>query len=70
MKTDHHGRICDTVPISERPATAEDRVFGSADSQIATLVERPRYLMLPRVASKDTETVVKALMVQAGWLPQ
>lgn len=25
QKTDDHGRICDTLPISERPATADDR---------------------------------------------
>jgi IS30 family transposase len=81
MKTDDHGRICDTVSISERPATAEDRaipghwegdlLFGSANSQIATLVEcQTRYVMLVRVASKDTETVVNALIKHAGKLPQ
>lgn len=48
--------------------TAEDRVvpghwegdllFGSGNSQIATLVERQsRYVMLAKVAGKDTETV-------------
>jgi IS30 family transposase len=81
MKTDDHGRICDTVPISERPATAEDRAIpghwegdllcGSAGSQIVTLVERQtRYLMLVRIASKDSETVVNALIKHACKLPQ
>ena len=81
MKTDDHGRICDTVPISERPATVDDRaipghwegdlLFGSANSQIATLVERrSRFVMLVKVASKDTEAVINALIRHAGKLPQ
>jgi IS30 family transposase len=81
MKTDDHGRIYDTVSISERPATVEDRaipghwegdlLFGSANSRIATLVERQtRFVMLVKVASKDTETVINALISHAGKLPQ
>jgi len=36
-------------------------MFGVRNSQIATLVERQtRYLMLVKVAAKDTETVVDA----------
>lgn len=81
MKTDDHGRICYTVPISERPATVEDRaipghwegdlLFGSSNSQIATLVERQsRFVMLVKVASKDTEAVINALIRHAGKLPQ
>ena len=37
-------------------------MFGDRSSQIATLVERhTRYVMLVKVASKDTETVINAL---------
>jgi IS30 family transposase len=81
QKTDRHGQILDTVSISERPASAEDRavpghwegdlLFGSNNSQIATLVERQtRYLMLVKVGAKDTETVVTALIKNARRLPQ
>jgi transposase, IS30 family len=81
MKTDNHGRITDTVSISERPATVEDRAVpghwegdllcGSSNSQIATLVERhTRYVMLVKVAGKDTETVTNALIKNARKLPQ
>ena len=46
-------------------------MFGSHNSQIATLVERQtRYVMLAKVASKDTETVVDALIKSARKLPQ
>jgi transposase, IS30 family len=81
QKTDNHGRITDTVSISQRPAEAEDRavpghwegdlLFGSGNTQIATLVERQsRYVMLVKVASKDTETVINALIKNARKLPQ
>lgn len=81
QKTDNHGRILDTVSISERPATAEDRAVpghwegdllcGSKSSQIATLVERQsRYVMLVRLTAKDTETVTNALIKNARKLPQ
>jgi IS30 family transposase len=80
QKTGIHGRIIDAVSISERPAAVEDRalpghwegdlLFGSKNSQIATLVERQsRYLMLTKVTSKDTETVVNALIKHAQKLP-
>jgi len=80
QKTDDHGRITDTVSISERPANVEDRavpghwegdlLFGSRNSQIATLVERQtRYVMLVKVAGKDTETVINALIKNARKLP-
>ena len=81
MKTDQHGRITDTVSISERPASAADRavpghwegdlLFGSKNSQIATLVERhTRYAMPVKVTGKDTETVINALIKNARKLPQ
>jgi len=81
QKTAEHGRITETVSIRERPAEAEDRAvpghwegdlfFGSHNSQIATLVERQtRYVMLVRVAGKDTDTVVNALIKQAHKLPR
>jgi IS30 family transposase len=81
QKTEGHGRITDTVSISERPAEAEDRavpghwegdlLFGSANSQIATLVERQtRYVMLVKTQGKDTATVINALIKNARKLPQ
>ena len=81
QKTDQHGRITDTVSISERPASVEDRavpghwegdlLFGSKNSQIATLVERhTRYAMLVKVSGKDTETVINALIKHARKLPE
>jgi IS30 family transposase len=81
QKTDNHGRITDTVSISERPATVEDRavpghwegdlLFGNSNSQIATLVERhTRYVMLVKVTGKDTQTVINALIKQSRKLPQ
>ncbi len=80
-KTDDRGRITDTVSIRERPAVVEDRavpghwegdlLFGSKNSQIATLVERhTRYVMLAKVDSKDSETVINALIKHAHKLPQ
>lgn len=81
QKTDNHGRIIDAVSISERAATAEDRAVpghwegdllcGSRNSQIATLVERQsRYVMLVKIARKDTQTVTNALIKNARKLPQ
>ena len=81
QKTDNHGRITDTVSIRERPAEVEDRAVpghwegdllsGSNNSQIATLVERhTRLVMLVRVPSKDTKTVINALIKQAHKLPR
>ena len=47
-----------------------DLLTGSNNSYIATLVERhTRYVMLAKVANKDTETVISALIKQAKKLP-
>jgi IS30 family transposase len=81
QKTDDHGRITNTVSISERPAAVADRavpghwegdlLFGSHNSQIATLVERQtRYVMLAKIEAKDTETVINALIKHAHCLPR
>jgi IS30 family transposase len=81
QKTDIHGKIIDAVSISDRPASVDDRavpghwegdlLFGSCNSQIATLVERQtRYVMLVKTGGKDTETVVNALIKNARKLPQ
>jgi IS30 family transposase len=75
------GQISNTVSIRERPASVEDRavpghwegdlIFGTHNSQIATLVERhTRYVMLAKVSGKDTETVINALIKQAYKLPR
>ena len=75
------GQITDAVSIRERPASVEDRalpghwegdlIFGTRNSQIATLVERhTRYVMLVRVKSKDTKTVINALIKHAHKLPR
>jgi IS30 family transposase len=75
------GQITESVSISERPASAEDRavpghwegdlLFGTQKTQIATLVERTtRYVMLAKVNRSDTETVINALIKQAQKLPR
>jgi len=74
------GQIRDLISISERPAAVEDRAVpghwegdllaASKNSPIATLVERhTRYVRLVKVAGKDTETVVSALIAHARQLP-
>ncbi len=80
LKRDGVGQIKDAVSISERPACVEDRavpghwegdlIAGSNGSYIATLVERhTRYVMLAKVANKDTSSVVSALIKQSRKLP-
>ena len=81
QKRDNHGRITDTVSISERPASVKDRaipghwegdlISGSNNSHIATLVERhSRYVMLAKLEGKDTKSVINALIKQAHKLPR
>ena len=80
IKNEGLGKITNTVSISERPASVEDRavpghwegdlIAGTSNSHIATLVERhTRYVMLVRVKGKDTQTVVSALIKHAQKLP-
>jgi len=76
------GRIIDAVSVRERPAEAADRavpghwegdlIIGRGrSSQVATLVERQsRYVVLVRVPTKDTATVVRALARRVQRLPQ
>ncbi len=76
----NRGTIIDAVPISERPAEAEDRAVpghwegdllaGSISTHIATLVERhSRYVMLVKTPGKDTHSVTEALIKQVRKLP-
>jgi IS30 family transposase len=80
QKRGKNGRIVDAVPISERPASIEDRAVpghwegdllcGSKNSYIVTLVERhSRYVMLAKVPSRHTQIVIDALIRQARKLP-
>ena len=80
QKGGSHGQIKDMISIRERPASIEDRAVpghwegdllsGSKNSYIVTLVERQtRYVMLAKVANKETRTVVSALIRQARKLP-
>jgi len=76
-----HGQLKDIVSIRERPASVEERavpghwegdlIAGSKNTHIATLVERKtRYVMLAKVNSRDTKTVIKALIKQSKKLPK
>jgi IS30 family transposase len=75
-----HGQIVDAISIRERPAEVEDRAIaghgegdllaGTSNSPIATLVERhSRFVILVKVPSKDTATVVAALSRHVRKLP-
>jgi IS30 family transposase len=79
-KGDGRGGIVDAISIRERPASVEDRAIpghwegdllcGSANSFIVTLVERhSRYVLLAKVANRDSGTVITALIDQAKRLP-
>lgn len=74
------GALPEALPISERPASVEDRAIpghwegdliqGSKNSFIVTLVERhSRLVMLAKVANNKTSTVIPALIKQAKKLP-
>lgn len=76
LKRDGLGQIKDAISISERPASVEDRavpghwegdlISGARNSHIVTLVERQsRYVILAKVANKETASVVTALIKQA-----
>lgn len=81
LKREGLGQIRDAISIRERPASVEDRAVpghwegdllaGSKNSYVATLVERhTRYVMLAKVANKDTASVVSALIEQSRQLPR
>jgi IS30 family transposase len=74
------GQIIDAVSIRERPPCIDDRAVpghwegdllaGRSNSHIATLVERQsRFVMLVRLAGKDTTSVVRALTRRVRALP-
>jgi len=80
LKGKGHTSIVDGISIRERPADVEDRalpghwegdlIAGNQTSFIATVVERKtRFVVLVRVANKETRTVVKALSRQMQRLP-
>ena len=77
----HPRGIVEAISIRERPPEAEDRavpghwegdlIAGSRNTHIATLVERrSRYVVLVRVANRETATVVQALAQQVQRLPE
>jgi len=81
LKRDGLGQIKDAISIRKRPASVEDRavpghwegdlIAGSKNSYIATLVERhSRYVMLVKVANKDTQSVISALIKHSHKLPR
>ena len=81
VKGQWRSQITGARPIEERSAEAAERlalghlegdlIVGAKNSQIATLVERQtRYVMMAKVNSKDTETVINALVKHAHQLPR
>ena len=74
------GQIVDIVRLAERPASADSRavpghwegdlLIGKRGTQIVTLVERQsRFVLLARVPSADSSTVVRALARRMRGLP-
>jgi len=74
------GRLVDTVPIAERPPSADaravpghwegDLLLGKRGTQIATLVERrSRFVLLERLPAADSAAVVTALARRVRRLP-
>lgn len=81
LKNQGLGKIVDAIPISERPASVEDRalpghcegdlIAGSNNSFIVKLVERhSRYLLLLKISDNKTATVIAALIKHANILPR
>jgi IS30 family transposase len=79
-QAENRGQVVRGPSIRERPAEAEDRavpghwegdlISGKSNSHIATLVERhSRFVMLVKIASKDTVTVTEALAKKMSKLP-
>lgn len=75
------GQIPEAISIRERPARAEDRavpghwegdlLLGRGHTRIATLVERKsRFVILVKLPSGDTHTVVRALSRRVRKLPK
>jgi transposase, IS30 family len=80
-RSNRQGQMVGGVSIAERPPSVADRavpghwegdlLFGTAQTPIATLVERQsRYVLLVRVTDRDTETVVQALTRRVQQLPR
>lgn len=74
------GQIVGAVSIHDRPAEVADRlvhghwegdlITGSGNTHIATLVERhSRFVLLVKVAGKDTDSVIDALINCVNELP-
>ncbi|WP_128422028.1 IS30 family transposase, partial [Xanthomonas theicola] len=72
--------MIDALPISQRPAEVDDRavpghwegdlLMGTVNTQIATLVERQsRFVMLIKLPSRDSATVVDAVAKHIRRLP-
>ena len=80
VRRQSRSQIVDAISIRERPAEIEDRAVpghwegdllsGAHNSHVATLVERrSRFVLLVKVPSKDTATVVTALSQHVRQLP-